>query len=106
MTQILSPVEVALQTKPEGLVAPASRMSLSVWRRLNPPASGPGKNPILDFPWPKSGEKPRVAGDYLRPTDEEKKKVRDFIAKNDRSEMDPLTGTIVRLAKDLIHEVH
>jgi len=39
---------------------------------------------------------------YLKPTDAEKKKVRDFIVNNDDPGMDPLTEMVVQLAKDLI----
>ncbi len=77
--------------------------ALRVYGRWHPDTD---KNAILNFPWPKSGQIPKVSADYLKPTDEEKKKVRDFIAKNDRSDMDPLTEMIVQLAKDLIQEVH
>lgn len=77
--------------------------SLNVYRRWHP---DPGKNSFLDFPWPKPGEVPKVPGDYLKPTDEEKKKIRAFIEKNEGPEMDPFTEMIVQLAKDLIQEVH
>ena len=77
--------------------------ALKVYRRWRP---DPGKNPILDFPWPKPGEIPKVPGDYLRSTDEEKNKIRAFIDKHEGPETDPLTEMIVQLAKDLIQEVH
>ena len=51
--------------------------SLRVYGRWHP---DPDKNSILNFPWPKPGRIPKVPADYLKPTDEEKKKVRDFIA--------------------------
>jgi hypothetical protein len=76
---------------------------LRVYRRWH---LDPDKNGILNFPWPKHGRIPKVSADYLKPTDEEKKKVRDFIAKNEGLEMDPLTEMIVQLGKDLIQEVH
>jgi hypothetical protein len=60
----------------------------------------PGNSPILDFPWPKPGEIPKVPGDYLRPKGEEKDKVRAFIDKHEGPETDPLTEMIVQLAKD------
>ena len=41
---------------------------------------------------------------YFKSTDEEKKKVKDLIEKNDGLEMDPFTEGIVQLAKDLIKE--
>ncbi len=74
-----------------------------VYKRWHP---DPGKNPILDFPWPKPGKIPKVEADFLKPTEEEKKKVRDFIADHEGQEMDPMTEMIVQLAKDLIKEVH
>ena len=77
--------------------------SLRVYGRWHP---DPDKNSILNFPWPKPGQIPKVPYDYLNPTYEEKKKVRDFIADNEGPGMDPLTEMIVQLAKDLIHEVH
>jgi hypothetical protein len=78
-------------------------MSLRIYGRLHPDSD---KNTILNFPWPKPGEIPKVPADYLKPTNEEKKKVRDFIEKNDGCEMDPMKEAIVQLAKDLIQEVH
>ena len=78
-------------------------LSLRVYRRWHP---DPDKNTILNFPWPKPGHIPKVPADYLNPTDEEKKKVRDFIADHEGPGMDPLTEMIVQLAKDLIKEVH
>jgi hypothetical protein len=77
--------------------------SLNVYRRWHP---DPDKNTILNFPWPKPGRIPKVPADYLKPTDEEKKKVKDFIEKNDGPDMDPFTGMIVQLDKDLIKEIH
>ena len=77
--------------------------ALRVYRRWHP---DPDKNVILNFPWPKPGQIPNVPADYSKPTDEEKKKVRAFIEKNESPEMDPMTETIVRLAKDLIRGIH
>lgn len=77
--------------------------ALRVYRRWRP---DPDKNTILNFPWPKPGSIPKVPADYLKPTDEEKKKVKDFIEKNDGPDMDPFTEMIVQLAKELIKEVH
>jgi len=77
--------------------------SLEVYKRWY---LDPGKNPILNFPWPNPGEIPKVRGNYLKPTEEEKKKIRAFIEKNEGPEMDSLTEMIVQLAKDLIREVH
>lgn len=64
------------------------------------------KNAILNFPWPKPGQIPKVPDGYLNPTEEEKKKVRDFIKKNEGPEMDPLTETIVQFGKELLEEIH
>ena len=77
--------------------------SIRVYSRWHP---DPAKNTILNFPWPKPGEIPKVAADILKPTEEEKKKVRDFIADHEGPGMDPLTEMIIQLAKDLIKEVH
>jgi hypothetical protein len=77
--------------------------ALRVYGRWHP---DPDENAILNFPWPKPGQIPKVPVDYLKPTDEEKKKVREFIEKNDGSDMDPFTEMIVRLAKDLLQEIH
>lgn len=77
--------------------------ALKVYKRWHP---DPGKNPILDFPWPKPGEVPRVPSDYLKPTEEEKKKIQDFIDKHENQKMDPMTEMIVQLGKDLLQEVH
>ena len=73
--------------------------ALRVYRRWHPDPA------ILNFPWPKPGHIPKVPSDYLKPTNEEKKKSRDFM-KNEGPELDPLTEMIVQLAKDLIQEVH
>ena len=78
-------------------------LDLKVYRRWHP---DPDKNTILNFPWPKPGHIPKVPADYLKPTDEEKKKVRDLIEKNDGPGMDPLTETIVQFAKELLEEIH
>ena len=78
-------------------------LDLRVYRRWHP---DPDKNAILNFPWPKPGHIPKVPADYLKPTDEEKEKVRNFIEKNDGSDTDPFTEAIVQFAKDLIREVH
>jgi hypothetical protein len=77
--------------------------ALKVYKRWHPDTN---KNPILDFPWPKPGCIPKVPADCLKPSDEEKQKVRDFIEKNDGPDMDPFTEAIVQLAKDLIREIH
>lgn len=66
----------------------------------------PDKNPILDFPWPKPGAIPKIPIDCLKPTEEEKKKIRDFIDRHEGQEMDPMTEMIVHLAKELTQEVH
>jgi hypothetical protein len=73
--------------------------ALKVYRKWRP---DPGNNPILDFPWPNPGEIPKAPGDYLKPTGEEKEKVRAFIKKYEDPDMDSLTEMIVRLAKDLL----
>lgn len=78
-------------------------LNLRVYRRWHP---DPEKNAILNFPWPKPGRIPKVPADCLKPTDEEKRKVKDFIEKNDGPDMDPYTEAIVQLAKDLIREIH
>jgi len=77
--------------------------ALNVYRRWHP---DPDKNTILNFPWPKPGRIPKVPAEYLKPTDEEKKKVKDFIDRYEGPEMDPLTEMIVKLTKDMIQEVH
>jgi hypothetical protein len=77
--------------------------ALRIYGRWHP---DPDKNAILNFPWPKPGHIPKVPADCLKPTDEEKRKVKDFIEKNEGSEMDPLTEMIVQLAKDLLQEIH
>lgn len=77
--------------------------ALKVYKRWHP---DPDKNPILDFPWPKTGEIPKVPRDYLKPTDEEKKKIQNFIDSHETQEMDPMTEMIVQLAKELMQEVH
>jgi hypothetical protein len=78
-------------------------LNIRVYRRWHP---DPDQNTILNFPWPKPGGIPKVPDDYLKPTDEEKKKVKDFIENNDGPDIDPFTEAIVRLAKDLIKEIH
>ena len=77
--------------------------ALRVYRQWHP---DPEQNAILNFPWPRTGSIPKISADCLKPTDEEKKKVRDFIEKNDGPDMDPMTKAIVRLAKELIREIH
>jgi len=77
--------------------------ALKVYKRWHP---DPDKNPILDFPWPKPGEIPSVSDSYMKPSKEEKKRIKDFIEKNEGPETDPLTQEIVQLAKDLIQEIH
>ncbi len=77
--------------------------ALRVYGRWHPE---PDKNTILNFPWPKPGEIPRVPGDYLKPTEEEKKKIRDFIDKQETQEMDPMTELLVQLGKDLLETIH
>jgi hypothetical protein len=77
-------------------------LNLRIYRRWHP---DPEKNTILDFPWLKPGRIPKVPADYLKPTDEEKKKVRDFIPNHDGPEMDPLTEMIVQLARNLIKQI-
>jgi hypothetical protein len=77
--------------------------NLRVYRRWH---ADPDKNTILNFPWPKPGRIPKVPADCLKPTDDEKKKVKDFIEENDGPDMDPFTGMIVKLAKELIKEIH
>ena len=77
--------------------------ALGVYGRWHPDMD---KNAILNFPWPKPGSVPEIPVDILEPTDEEREKVRNFIERNDGSDMDPFTGTIVQLARDLIKEIH
>lgn len=77
--------------------------ALKVYKGWHP---DPGKNPIIDFPWPQPGEVPKFPDDCFKPTAEEKKKIRNFIAENEEPEMDSMTEMIVLLAKELIQEVH
>jgi hypothetical protein len=77
--------------------------AFKVYKRWHP---DPGKNPILDFPWPAPGEIPKVPDGFLKPTDGEKKKIQAFIDRHEGQEMNPLTEMIILLAKDLIQEVH
>jgi len=77
--------------------------ALRVYKRGHPEED---QNPVLNFPWPKPGEIPKVSDNFMEPTDSEKKKIRNFIEKNEGPDMDPLTQMIVELAKDLIQEIH
>jgi hypothetical protein len=78
-------------------------LSLRIYSRWHPDE---GKNTILNFPWPKPGGVPKVPADYLKPTEDEILKVKRFIDQNDGPDMDPLTEMLVRLAKELIQEIH
>jgi hypothetical protein len=77
--------------------------SRRVYERWHPDED---KNTIINFPWPKPGEVPNIAADLLKPTEDEISKVKRFIDQNDGPDMDPLTGMIVDLAKELIKEIH
>jgi hypothetical protein len=77
--------------------------ALRVYRQWHP---DPDQDAILSFPWPWIGSIPKVSADCIKPTDEERNTVRDFIAENDGPDMDPFTKAIVQLAKDLIKEIH
>jgi hypothetical protein len=77
--------------------------SLRIYSRWHPDED---KNTILNFPWPEPGSVPKLPADILKPTDEEKEKVRKFIQEYDGPDMDPVTEMIVRLAKELIREIH
>ena len=63
-------------------------------------------NTILNFPWPRPGDVPKIPADILKPTDEDKEKIRRFIKENEGPDMDLLTDMIVMLAKELIQEIH
>jgi phosphohistidine phosphatase len=78
-------------------------LSLRIYSRWHPDDA---KNTILNFPWPKPGSVPKLPADILEPTDEEKEKVRNFIKEYDGPDSDPVTEMIVRLAKQLIQEIH
>jgi hypothetical protein len=78
-------------------------LSLSIYRGWHPDED---KNTILNFPWPEPGSVPKLPADILKPTDEEKEKVRNIIQEYDGPDMDPVTEMIVRLAKELVQEVH
>jgi hypothetical protein len=47
-----------------------------------------------------------VSDGYLKLSEEEKKKIRDFIDRHEGPDMDPFTEMIVQRAKDLIREIH
>jgi hypothetical protein len=77
--------------------------ALGVYLRWHPEEE---ENFILNFPWPKPGEIPELPPNYLRPTEREKDKIKEFLRRHDKSEKDPLTEQIVFLAKELIQEIH
>jgi len=77
--------------------------ALRVYKRYRP---DPDHNLILNFPWPQPGEIPEVPSDYLKPNEEEKMRIKAFIAENDGPDTDPMTKMIVQLAKELILEIH
>ena len=77
--------------------------ALRVYKRYRPDLE---HNLILNFPWPKPGEIPDVPSDYLKPNEDEKLKIKAFIAENDGPGKDPMTEMIVQLAKELIQEIH
>jgi hypothetical protein len=60
------------------------KQAIEDYKRWHPDA---GKNPILDFPWPKAGKVPKVPADCLKPSGEEKKRIKDFIEKNDAPDL-------------------
>jgi hypothetical protein len=77
--------------------------SLKIYSRWHPDED---ENTILSFPWPKPGIVPKLPADILEPTDEDKMKVKNVIQENDGPDMDPVTEMFVRLAKQLIQEIH
>ncbi len=77
--------------------------ALKVHKRWLP---DPGKTFILDFPWPAPGEIPKVPYGLLKPSEEEKNKIRALVEEYEGPKMDPLTEMIVQLAKDLLQDIH